>query len=124
MLVVEDDAAIRDLLVSLFREAGLDVRAVGDGRAALHAVAQWSPDVIVLDRHTPGMGGEEFARIYRALPPPHAPIVLLTGCVQPQAAGERIGAAAVLAKPFDLDDLLATVRQLILQPGPTPAAPV
>ena len=120
VLVVEDDAAIRDLLVSLFREAGLDVRAVGDGRAALHAVAQWSPDVIVLDRHTPGMGGEEFARIYRALPPPHAPIVLLTGCAQPEAAVERVGAAAVVAKPFDLDDLLATVARVAQQPALMP----
>ena len=55
------------------------------------------------------MDGEEFARVYRALPPPHAPIVLLTGDVHPEAAGERVGAAAVVVKPFDLDNLLAAV---------------
>ncbi|MEJ7648284.1 MAG: response regulator, partial [Nakamurella sp.] len=81
LLVVEDDAAMRELLVELFQEEGYNVRLAGDGRAALHAIAQWSPDVIVLDWHMPGIDGEEFARIYRALPPPHAPIVLLTGSV-------------------------------------------
>ncbi len=109
MLVVEDDAGLRDLLVTFLGCEGYDVRAAKDGGAALHAVAQWSPDVIVLDRRMAGMDGEEFARIYRALPPPHAPIVLLTGYVQPEAAGERVGAAAVVVKPFDLDELLATV---------------
>ena len=109
VLVVEDDRALRALLVEFLRCEGHDVRAADDGRTALHAVAQWSPDVIMLDRHMPSMDGEEFARIYRALPPPHAPIVLLTGYVQPEAAGERVGAAAVVVKPFDLDDLLATV---------------
>ena len=116
VLVVEDDAGLRDLLVEFFRCEGQDVHAAGDGNAALHAVAQWSPDVIVLDRHLPGMDGEEFARIYRALPPPHAPIVLLTGYVRPEAAGERVGAAAVLVKPFDLDDLLATVAWAAQEP--------
>ena len=86
-----------------------EVRAAENGRLALHAIAQWPPDVIVLDRHMPSMDGEEFARIYRSLPPPHAPIVLLTGDVQPEAAGERVGAAAVVVKPFNLDDLLAAV---------------
>ena len=109
VLVVEDDVALREFLVEFFRCEGYDVREARDGRAALHAIAQWSPGVIVLDRLMPDMDGEEFARIYRALPPPHAPIVLLTGYVQPEAAGERVGAAAVVVKPFDLDDLLATV---------------
>jgi len=109
VLVVEDDAALRAMLVRFFQDEGYEVRAAEDGRLALHAIAQWSPDVIVLDRHMPSMDGEEFARVYRALPPPHAPIVLLTGDVQPEAAGERVGAAAVVVKPFNLDDLLAAV---------------
>jgi CheY-like chemotaxis protein len=65
--------------------------------------------VLVLGRHLREMGGEEFARIYRALPPPHAAIVLLTGYVRPEAAGARVGAAAVVVKPFHLDELLAAV---------------
>ena len=113
VLVVEDDAALRGLLIQVFQAEGHDVHAVGDGRQALHAVAQRSPDVIVLDRHLPVMDGEEFARIYRALPPPHAPLVLLTGHRHLAAAGARIGAAAAVAKPFDLDDLLATVGSVI-----------
>ena len=109
VLVVEDDAALRAMLVQFFQDEGYEVRAAKHGRLALHAIAQWSPDVIVLDRHMPSMDGEEFACVYRALPPPHAPIVLLTGDVHPEAAGERVGAEAVVVKPFDLDDLLAAV---------------
>jgi CheY-like chemotaxis protein len=113
VLVVDDDEALRGLVVELLRDEGYRVEAVRDGRAALHAIARWSPDVILLDRCMPDMDGEEFARVYRALPPPHAPIVLLTGHTQAEAAGERVGAAAVVVKPFDLDDLLTTVDWVI-----------
>ena len=51
------------------------------------------------------MTSEEYPRLRASA----RPIVLLTGYVQPEAAGERVGAAAVVVKPFDLDDLLATV---------------
>ena len=111
VLVAEDDAVLRAMLVEFFQDEGYEVRAAEDGRLALHAIAQWSPDVIVLDRHMPGMDGEEFARVYRALPPPHAPIVLLTGYMHPEAASERVGAAVVVVKPFDLDDLLTAVAR-------------
>ncbi|CAA9216657.1 MAG: hypothetical protein AVDCRST_MAG77-248 [uncultured Chloroflexi bacterium] len=120
VLVVEDDAGLRALLVEFFRGEGHDARAAEDGPAALHVVAQWTPDVIVLDRHMPGMDGEEFARIYRALPPPHAPLVLLTGHAQPEAAGERVGTAAVVVKPFALDELLTTVARAAREPALIP----
>ena len=64
----------------------------------------------------PVMGGAEFARIYHALPPPHAPIVLLTGASGADEAGDHIGAAAVILKPFELDDLLAVIERFTAAP--------
>jgi CheY-like chemotaxis protein len=120
VLVVDDDGVLRGLLVDVLGEEGYRVEAVPDGRAALHAVAQRSPDVILLDLGMPDMGGEEFARVYRALPPPHAPLVLLTGCAGAEAAGERAGAVAVVVKPFNLDDLLLAVAWAVQDSVPTP----
>jgi CheY-like chemotaxis protein len=57
------------------------------------------------------MDGWAFAQAYRALPGPPAPIVLLTASTQASRFGAELGAVAVLAKPFDLADLLAVVEQ-------------
>ena len=119
VLVVEDNAALRALLVTLLGEEGYRTRAVAGGRAALHAIARRAPNVIVLDTQMRKMSGEEFARIYHALPPPHAPIVLLTGAARASETGGRIGAAAVISKPFDLDDLIAAVGRSTVAPVPT-----
>ena len=57
----------------------------------------------------PGMDGWEFARRYRRRPGPHAPIICVTAAVDAAARGAQIGAVAALAKPFDLDELVALV---------------
>jgi len=113
VLIVEDDDALQALLVTILTDEGHRAHAVADGVQALHAIARQSPAVIVLDALMPVMDGEEFARIYHALPPPHAPIVLLTAAAPPIAAelGARVGAAAVIRKPFEVDDVMATVER-------------
>ncbi len=114
VLIVEDDDALRALLVTILADEGYRLHAVTDGVQALHVIARQSPAVIVLDALMPVMDGEEFARIYHALPPPHAPIVLLTSAVGASGAAElgiRLGAAAVIRKPFNVDDFVATVKR-------------
>ena len=70
----------------------------------------------------PGMDGWEFARRYRALPAappgPPAPLVCVTGEPDRAAWGARLGAAATLGKPFDLDALVAVVARYALPPAP------
>ena len=70
------------------------------------------PDLIVLDMRMPIMDGWEFARRYRELPGPHAPIIVFTAA---RDAGERaseIAADAYLSKPVSLDDLLDLAARL------------
>ena len=65
VLVIEDDADMRGLLVLMLEEQGHVVRAAADGRAGLEAVHHERPDVILLDMKMPVMDGWEFARRYR-----------------------------------------------------------
>jgi len=116
VLLVEDDEAIRSLVVEFLTDEGYDVLATPDGATALTLVGppgHWRPDLLLLDMYLPGMDGSAFARKYRQLPLPHAPIVLLTGASGATAAGqtEELGATGFLPKPFDLDALVAMVRR-------------
>jgi CheY-like chemotaxis protein len=118
-LVVEDDAATRDLLVSLLTAEGYAVTTAADGAAALERVAQQPPDLILLELRLPGMDGQTFAARYQQQPGPHAPIVVLSAH-QERPSVDAIPAAGRLGKPFDLDDLLEAVDRCT---RPRPAAP-
>jgi CheY-like chemotaxis protein len=124
VLVVADDDALRALLTDLLGEAGCEVVAVADGTAALALLGpHWRPELVLLDADLAGTEGGEpgggaggraldgpgVTRAYYAMPGPHAPIVLLTATDPPAAPAGPI--AGVLPKPFDLDAVLALVRQ-------------
>ena len=109
MLVVEDDPATRALIAEVLSEAGCDVLPVHDGLPGLHAALAESPDVILLDQHTPDLDGAGFLRLYRALPGPHARVVLLSGDADLPQLAAALGADGYLVKPFDLDGLIAAV---------------
>jgi len=111
VLVVEDDAAIRGVVALALADEGYGVAAAPNGRVALERLRYHRPRLILLDMRMPEMDGREFARRYRALPGPHAPIVLVAAAVDAGALGAEIGAAAALGKPFDLDHLLAVVAR-------------
>jgi two-component system, chemotaxis family, chemotaxis protein CheY len=109
VLVVDDDESIRSVVTAALQEEGYDVLEATNGAAALEIVRQLYPVVILLDMWMPVMNGWEFVRQYRALPGPHAPIVVMTAAVDAKRRGAEIAADGVLAKPFELDSLLDTV---------------
>ena len=111
ILVVEDDADIRALVADVLTGAGHAVAAAPDGRAALALAAARPPDLILLDMHMPAVDGWEFARRYRAGPPPHAPIVVLTATTHASRRAAEVGAAGFLGKPFDVGQLVALVER-------------
>jgi len=120
VLVVDDDGALRRLLASTLAGAGYAVLAASDGREALalvHAPDAWgprrAPDLILLDLEMPVLDGRAFAARYRALPGRHAPIVLISGAPDAHAVATQVAAAALLRKPFDLDDVLACVQRYL-----------
>jgi CheY-like chemotaxis protein len=110
VLVIDDDEGIRDFVSLALTDEGYEVEGAANGAAGLAAVEESRPALILLDTRMPVMDGIEFARVYRTRPRPHAPIVLLTAAADAASLAEEITPDAVLAKPFDLDELLALVQ--------------
>jgi CheY-like chemotaxis protein len=110
-LLVDDDDGIRQVVSIFLTDEGYEVASAADGRAALDALDSFTPDIILLDLRMPIMDGWEFVRLYREMPAPHAPIVAFVATMHPRTAQAEIGAAALLEKPFDLEDLLAALDQ-------------
>jgi two-component system, OmpR family, response regulator MprA len=129
ILVVEDDAAVRDSLARTLRFEGHEVDTAADGRAALDAVRAGEPDAMVLDVSMPRMDGLQACRRLRA-EGFVLPVLMLTArdSVGDRVAGLDAGADDYLVKPFALVELLARLRALLrrsTRSGPAPmAAPV
>lgn len=123
VLVVDDEAAVRDALVRAMDSEGYETRGVGDGATALTEVARWQPEVVVLDVLMPFMDGLTTCRTLRARGD-RTPILLLTArdAVADRVAGLDAGADDYLVKPFDLDELLARVRALVRRTYPEDGA--
>jgi CheY-like chemotaxis protein len=112
VLVVEDDPAGRDAIQLSLESDGHEVMLAEDGEAALALAAQSPPDLILLDMRLPVMDGWAFARAYAEQAGPRAPIVVVTASADAGRAAAEVKAAAFLAKPFDLQDLLDTVARV------------
>jgi two-component system response regulator MprA len=118
LLVVEDEAAVRDAVTRALELEGYEVHAAGDGAAALVAAGAAEPDAIVLDLMLPVIDGLEVARRLRA-ERNRVPILMLTarGAIGDRVAGLDAGADDYLVKPFALEELLARLRALLRRSG-------
>jgi DNA-binding response OmpR family regulator len=114
ILVAEDQADIRDLLVMNLEQAGYAVRAVPDGVAALAEEAQQPSDLLVLDLMMPGLDGLEVTKGLRARER-DTPILMLTAksTELDRVLGLELGADDYLTKPFSMAELLARVKALL-----------
>ncbi|MFH8255349.1 SpoIIE family protein phosphatase [Streptomyces roseolus] len=113
VLVADDNADMRAYLTRLLSAAGHEVRAVGDGRAALAAVRSGAPDLVVSDVMMPGLDGLGFVAALRADPrTATVPVLLLSARAGGEASVEGLEAGAddYLVKPFTAGELLARVR--------------
>ena len=113
VLVVDDDAAIRQFIQIALEGSGYEVATAEDGQEALAAVRAAPPRVILLDMRMPIMDGWAFTRAYRETPPPNAPIVVLTAARDAGEYASDVNADAFLAKPFNLRELLGLVGRLV-----------
>lgn len=116
VLIVEDDLANRALLERLLEREGYRTKAVGDGEAALLAVAEHSPDLVLLDIGLPHLDGYEVTRRLRAnIRTVAVPIILLTGrsTLDDVVEGLDAGADDFLSKPFRQPELLARIRSAL-----------
>lgn len=115
ILVVDDDAVVRDSLSDLLKDEGYAVVTAVDGLDALERLNAVSPDLILLDLRMPRMDGWEFlARRPQDGPRRRAPVVLLSGMGYIRDAP---GVADFLAKPIRVDQLLQCVARLCRPSG-------
>ncbi|WP_433471803.1 response regulator transcription factor [Spirillospora sp. CA-142024] len=114
ILVVDDEPAVRESLSSSLEFEGYRVDAAADGVMALDQVEKETPDLVVLDVLMPRMDGLTTCRRLRALGAT-MPVLMLTArdMVGDRVTGLDAGADDYLAKPFELDELLARVRALL-----------
>lgn len=112
ILIVDDEEKIRGILAAILGGEGYVVETARDGIDALERVADFRPDVLIVDLQMPRMDGiETIARIKERLP--HAAAIVLTahGSIQSAVQAIKQGAYDYLTKPFDNEQLLMVVRR-------------
>jgi two-component system response regulator MprA len=114
VLIADDDRAIRDALTRALGLEGYDVVQAVDGNTALSLIESAQPDVAILDVMMPNIDGLTVCRVLRA-ERNRLPVLMLTARTETpdRVAGLDAGADDYLAKPFDLDELLARLRALL-----------
>ena len=127
VLVVEDDHALRAMLVELLERAGWDVREAPDGESALAAAAREQPAALVLDVRLPGISGWEVCRSLRASFGDALGVLFISGeRVEPmdRVAGLLLGGDDYLVKPFAPDELLVRLKHVLQRAPVRGVAPV
>lgn len=128
LLVVDDEADLANLIAYNLRRAGYEVDVVHSGPAALTAITDHLPDLVVLDVMLPGLSGLEIARMVRTNPRTSwIPVLMLTARTADTdaIAGLAVGADDYVAKPFSMKVLVARIEALLRRAGragPTPTS--
>ncbi|KRB38390.1 MULTISPECIES: response regulator transcription factor [Acidovorax] len=125
LLLVEDDPTMQATLHRALTRRGMEVTAVGDGRAALSQWTALQPDAVILDLTLPGLDGLQVLQQARSRGL-RTPVLILTarGTVGDRVMGLNAGADDYLPKPFDLDELEARLRALVRRSADPAVAPL
>jgi two-component system, chemotaxis family, chemotaxis protein CheY len=110
VLVVDDDPSILDTVTAILTSEGFRVMTASGGQEALSLLHSWLPTLVLLDMRMPIMDGWSVARAMREAGS-KVPIVVMSAAESAKRWADEIGAAGHLAKPFELDDLLACVEE-------------
>jgi two-component system OmpR family response regulator len=123
ILVVDDEAALTDLLSIALHYEGCEVHTAATGHGAIRAVREFQPDVVVLDVMLPDLDGFEVLRRLRGHSP-DVPVLFLTArdAVEDRIAGLTAGGDDYVTKPFSLEEVVARLRALLRRAGLAAAA--
>jgi CheY-like chemotaxis protein len=114
LLVVDDTAQNRAIMLDLLQETGFIVATASNGPECLALLDSFKPDLILMDVMMPAMDGNETTRRIRRMPGGgDVPIIAVTASPEDEGKSRDAGADAVLAKPVDHDLLLRTIGRLL-----------
>ncbi len=118
VLVVDDEPRLAELLASVLRYEGWEIRTAADGTSAVRAAREFEPDAIVLDIMLPDFDGLEVLRRVRAALP-NVCVLFLTArdSVEDRVSGITAGGDDYVTKPFSLEEVLARLRGLLRRAG-------
>ncbi|MFC5067441.1 response regulator [Flaviflagellibacter deserti] len=122
IVVVDDEAAAREMFGDYLKLHGFSVTLCEGGAALRAAVAKETPDLAILDLNMPEEDGLSLIR-YLKQEKPHVPIIMLTATASPidRVVGLELGADDYIAKPCELRELLARVRSVLRRVTAAPA---
>lgn len=123
ILLADDSVTIQKVIELTFLDEDYEVKAVSNGDEALAVLSQVDPDFVIADVHMPGANGYEVCRRVKELKP-NVPVLLLVGTFEPFDEGQSrsVGADSFLKKPFDSQELLQRVEELLSSRAAAPAA--
>ncbi|HEX3529068.1 MAG TPA: response regulator [Thermoanaerobaculia bacterium] len=132
ILLADDSVTIQKVIELTFMDEDYEVKAVSNGDEALAALPEVRPDFVIADVHMPGANGYEVCRRSKEMRP-DVPVLLLVGTFEPFDEGQAraAGADSFLKKPFDSQELLQRVQDLLTSragappplPPPLPSRP-
>lgn len=117
ILVVEDEAAIADLLALILEDAGYQVEIAENGLVAWNRLEERRPELVISDLMMPFLNGWDLLAQMRAHSDYQSIPVILMSAAHPSTAPQGFSGTTFIPKPFDLDHLLESVEQNV---GPTP----
>lgn len=124
VLVVDDEAGMRDTLTDILVDAGYEVSSAGDGEGALAVLRSGHFDAVVMDIRMPGMDG---VSVLVEIGPPPPPVIMMTAYALEEQLRRAVAshAFAVVHKPFGVPHLLSLVDKAVHQGevGPRPGPP-
>ncbi|HLG73004.1 MAG TPA: response regulator [Chloroflexota bacterium] len=113
VLVVEDDAAIRNLILEALRSEGYDADGAADAPDALASIRKRRPDLIITDYHLPVTDGLEFLRTLRLEGYGDVPALVVSADSRPP----DLPVTSFISKPFDLEAIIRAVRRALGSPA-------
>lgn len=114
ILITDDRAGIRSLLKEVLQESGYEVLTAAGGQEGIKIVQENTIDIVLLDMKMPGMDGLETLRLIKKAQP-NVKVIIMTAYEDMEIIKEvqKRGASCYISKPFDIEELLSTIKRLL-----------
>jgi CheY-like chemotaxis protein len=114
ILICDDDEGILDMLELILEDSGFSIIPVKNSLQIYEEIKKSQPDLIVLDLWMPVLSGDQVLRSLRKAPETtKLPVIVISASREGQRIANEAGASHFIAKPFDMDLLVSTVKRLV-----------